>query len=88
MPVLLVLLTRIVLHSRTKRITGSNSSGSIWLIPLRDILSFSIRVISFTGTSIQWRNNAFNVDQSGLIHTGEELDTADKIPGLATSQDY
>tara|TARA_R110002096_G_scaffold355393_1_gene548643 strand:+ start:2067 stop:3287 length:1221 start_codon:yes stop_codon:yes gene_type:complete len=88
MPVLLVLLARIVLHSRTKRITGSNSSGSIWLIPLRDILSFSIRVISFTGTSIQWRNNAFNVDQSGLIHTGEELDTADKIPGLATSQDY
>jgi len=92
LPILLVLLARIVLHSRTKQITGSSSAGSIWLIPLRDILSFSIRVISFTGTSIQWRNNAFNVDRSGLIHTEEELlnelDSVEKIPDLATSQDY
>jgi len=92
LPILLVFLGRIVLHSRTKQITGSSSAGSIWLIPLRDILSFSIRVISFTGTSIQWRNNAFNVDQSGLIHTEEELlielDSVEKIPDLATSQDY
>ena len=88
LPILLVLLARIVLHSRTKQITGSSSAGSIWLIPLRDVLSFSIRVISFTGTSIQWRNNAFNVDQSGLIHNEEELlnelDSVEKTPDLAT----
>lgn len=91
-PVLLILLARILLHIRTKQIAGSSSAGSIWLIPLRDLLSFSIRVISFTGTSIQWRNNAFNVDQSGLMHTEEELlpelDDAEEIPDLATSQDY
>lgn len=87
-PILLVLLARVVLHSRTKQVTGSSSAGSIWLIPLRDSLSFSIRVISFTGTSIQWRNNAFNVDQSGLIHAEKELlnelDSVEKIPDLAT----
>lgn len=91
-PVLLVLMARIMLHVRTKSITGSTSAGSIWLIPLRDFLSFSIRIISFTGTSIHWRNNAFNVDQSGLMHTEEELllelDAVEKIPDLATSQDY
>ena len=91
-PVLLVLLARVMLHVRTKQVTGSSSAGSIWLIPLRDILSFSIRVISFTGTSIQWRNNAFNVDQSGLMHTENELslelDNVEEIPDLATSQDY
>jgi ceramide glucosyltransferase len=91
-PVLLVFMARIFLHSRTKQITGSSSAGSIWLIPLRDLLSFSIRVISFTGTSIHWRNNAFNVDTSGLMHTEEELlldrDAVEKVPGLATSQDY
>lgn len=91
-PVLIALMARVLLHLRTKQITGSTSAGSIWLIPLRDILSFSIRVLSFTGTSIQWRNNAFNVDQSGLIHSDEdqllELDSPEKIPDLATSQDY
>lgn len=92
LPVLLVLMARVTLHIRTKQITGSKSAGSIWFIPLRDLLSFSIRVISFTGTSIQWRNNSFNVDQAGLMHAEEELqlelDGADEIPELATSQDY
>ena len=91
-PVLLVLLARIILHIRTKQITGSSRAGSVWLIPLRDILSFSIRVISFTGTSIQWRNNAFNVDRSGLIHAEKKMliesDPVKDNPYLATSQDY
>lgn len=92
LPVLLVLLTRIILHIRIKQITGSNRGGSVWLIPLRDILSFSIRVFSFIGTSIQWRNNAFNVDRSGLIHAEKKLliesDSVKDVPDLATSQDY
>ncbi|MAS82279.1 MAG: hypothetical protein CMF45_06285 [Legionellales bacterium] len=92
LPILLVLLTRIILHIRTKQITGSSRGGSVWLIPLRDILSFSIRVFSFIGTSIQWRNNAFNVDRSGLIHAEKKLliesDSVKDIPDLATSQDY
>jgi ceramide glucosyltransferase len=92
LPVLLVFMARCLLHKRTKHITGSKNAGSIWLIPLRDLLSFSIRVISFTGNSIQWRNNEFSVDQAGLIHTEQELqlelDNAEEIPDLATSQDY
>jgi ceramide glucosyltransferase len=88
-PVLLISLARIVLHIRTKQITASKSAGSIWLIPLRDILSFAIRVASFTGNSIQWRNNSFKVDPAGLIHT-EQLNLIEEehIPDLATTQDY
>jgi ceramide glucosyltransferase len=92
LPVLLVLMARVILHIRIKQITDSKCAGSIWLIPLRDLLSFCIRVISFTGNSIQWRNNAFSVDQAGLIHTEQELqlelDNAEKISDLAISQDY
>ncbi len=89
LPILLVSVARIVLHLRTKKITGSKSAGSIWLIPLRDALSFCIRVSSFTGNSIQWRNNSFNVDQAGLIHTEQvNLDQEEDIPDLATNQDY
>ncbi len=89
-PILLVSVGRIILHLRTKKITGSKSAGSIWLIPLRDVLSFFIRVASFTGNSIQWRNNSFNVDQAGLIHTEQySLDQKEEdIPDLATNQDY
>lgn len=71
-PVLLASIARVLLHIRTRQITNASQAGPIWLIPLRDLLSFCIRVISFTGTSIQWRNNAFNVDQSGLIHADVE----------------
>ena len=91
-PVLFVLAARLILHKRTKHILNTKSAGSIWLVPLRDILSFSIRVISFAGNSVKWRNNSFSVDTAGLIHSEEpiqvELGTAKKIPGLATPQDY
>jgi hypothetical protein len=53
-------------------VTGSRNSGSIWLIPVRDMLSFFVRVFSYTGTSIQWRNNNFNVTRSGLIYAEED----------------
>lgn len=88
-PVAFVLLARTFLQRRVMKITGSKHAGSLWLIPVRDVLSFTIRVISFTGNSIQWRNNSFNVDQAGLIHTANSiLGQDDKIPGLATTQDY
>ncbi|MCZ6803849.1 MAG: bacteriohopanetetrol glucosamine biosynthesis glycosyltransferase HpnI [Proteobacteria bacterium] len=92
LPVLLALIARSLLHIRTKQITGSISAGSICLIPLRDLLSFCVRVISYTGNSVQWRKNEFSVDQAGLIHTKQkcqlEPDNAEEIPDLATSQDY
>jgi ceramide glucosyltransferase len=89
-PIIFISVARLALHLRTKKITGSKSAGSIWLIPLRDVLSFCIRVISFTGNSITWRNNSFNVDSAGLIHT-EQLKPNQKkedVPDLATTQDY
>lgn len=89
MPILIVMVARLFLHYRTAKISGSNHAGSILLIPLRDVLSFCIRVLSFTGNSIQWRNNSFNVDQAGLIHTEQStIDEEDMIPDLATTQDY
>ena len=88
-PILAVTIGRLLLHFRTASITGSRRAGSILLIPVRDILTFCIRVISFTGNSIEWRNNSFNVDQAGLIHNGQDIiDDEEIIPDLATTQDY
>jgi ceramide glucosyltransferase len=87
-PILLVLLARIFLQRRIMKITGSTNAGSLWLIPVRDVLSFCIRVISFTGNSIQWRNNSFNVDQAGLIHSDNKTSQEEELTGLATTQDF
>lgn len=84
LPVLSVFTGRTVLHTRAAMITGSKNAGSIWMIPLRDILSFCIRMVSFTGNSIQWRNNSFCVDAAGVIHTEQkqrtDLEHADLPP--------
>ena len=88
-PILVVTIARTILHYRTASISGSDSASSILLIPLRDCLTFCIRVLSFTGNSIQWRNNSFNVDQAGLIHTEQStVDGEEIIPELAPTQDY
>ena len=88
-PILVVTIARTVLHYRTASIAGSNRAGSVLLIPLRDCLTFCIRELSFTGNSIQWRNNSFNVDQAGLIHTEQStVDGEEIIPELAPTQDY
>lgn len=65
---------RILYHQRVKHKLGAGEAGSIWLIPIRDILSFSIRVLSFAGNKIQWKQDRFSVDNTGLIHSGQISD--------------
>jgi ceramide glucosyltransferase len=88
LPVIGVLLARTILQRRIMSMTGSQRAGAFWLIPVRDVLSFVIRIVSFTGNSIKWRNNSFNVDQAGLIHTERSINQEKEVPGLATTQDY
>jgi ceramide glucosyltransferase len=40
---------------------------SLWLAPLRDVLSFCILVASFCGARIVWRDRAFRVDEAGRL---------------------
>ena len=68
MPAFLTLVLRIILHNSSNEITKSENIPEILLIPLRDILSFFIRIISYTGSSVKWRNNMFFVDHLGLMH--------------------
>ncbi|MEE8321769.1 MAG: bacteriohopanetetrol glucosamine biosynthesis glycosyltransferase HpnI [Gammaproteobacteria bacterium] len=87
-----VLLARILLHLRINYILNTNESGSFWLVPVRDIISFFIRFASFTGNTVEWRTNTFSVDTDGLIYNGEsyqyQLDENKEIPDLVTNEDY
>ena len=74
-PAFLTLLLRIILHNSSNEITKSENLSEILLIPLRDILSFFIRFISYAGNSVEWRNNTFSVDHLGLMHKKQVLNS-------------
>ncbi len=38
-----------------------------WLVPLRDLLTFAIRVMSFTGRRVAWQNRGFIVQPDGRL---------------------
>jgi ceramide glucosyltransferase len=39
----------------------------LWLLPLRDVLSFAVFVASFCGRSVLWRNHQFRVEPGGRL---------------------
>ncbi len=74
----ITITARILLHLQVKSALGLNGRGSLLLIPVRDLLSFIIRIVSFTGHSVEWRNHIFSVDDEGFIH--EEVETDENTP--------
>jgi ceramide glucosyltransferase len=43
-----------------------------WLVPLRDLITFAIWVISFAGNEVEWRGVNFRVRSDGkLIPSGK-----------------
>ena len=70
----IMITTRILLHLQVKSALKLNSSGSLFLIPARDLISFIIRIVSFMGNSVEWRNHTFSVDDDGLMHEDGETE--------------
>ena len=67
-PIFITLIIRVYMYSKTNEVTDSGRVGKIWLIPLRDTLTFFIRILSYAGNSVEWRKNKFAVDHLGLMH--------------------
>jgi len=89
LPIVITLSLRVLLHNSANKMINSKRISEIWLIPLRDILSFCIRIISYIGNSVRWRNNTFVVDHLGLMHekkiiSSDDHKTTEKIPDLLT----
>ena len=71
----ITITARILLHLQVKSTLKLNGSGSLLLIPARDLITFLIRIVSFTGNSIEWRNHTFSVDDDGLMHEDGETES-------------
>jgi ceramide glucosyltransferase len=57
---------RWVTAAATARILGM-PMGDLWLLPLRDFLSFAVFIGSFCGRSVAWRDQLFRIEPSGRI---------------------
>ena len=62
---------RLAQHAAVHSILPATSHGRFWLIPLRDLLSLAVRVASFFGSKVLWREQAF------VIHDGNRLKAAE-----------
>jgi ceramide glucosyltransferase len=43
------------------------TTAGIWLLPVRDALSFAVFVASFFGRTVSWRDQLLHVDASGRM---------------------
>ena len=71
----ITITARILLHLQVKSALELDVRGSLVLIPVRDMMSFVIRVVSYMGNSIEWRNHTFSIDDDGLMHEDEKTET-------------
>jgi len=62
---------RLAQHGLVRTILPTRTAGTARLIPARDLLSLAVRVASFFGTKVLWREQAF------VIHDDNRLEAAD-----------
>jgi len=70
----ITITARILLHLQVKSALELDGRGSLVLIPVRDMMSFMIRIVSYMGNSVEWRNHTFSVDDDGLMHEDSKTD--------------
>ncbi len=62
----LAIVARIVLKTSVERAFGT-FAGPLWLMPVRDVISLAIFLLSFFGQNVAWRGARFQVQPSGAM---------------------
>lgn len=60
------LACRIFVPIQVERLPGGGQS-SVWLSPIRDLLSFAVFVLSFVPGAVDWRGNRYRVGSDGSV---------------------
>jgi len=63
----LALLLRVLMHFAARATLGSEGFSWPWLVPLRDLLTFAIRAVSFVGRRVEWGQQKFSVQADGQL---------------------
>lgn len=80
--ILLALLSRLLLQSQVDRVIGNaeGKGGSLWLGPLRDLLSFAVFVASHFTDAVTWRGQRFRVNRDGTLIPADKLARPESDP--------
>ena len=69
------ILLRLWMHFTVcKKLGVPSGGGSIWLVPVRDVLSFLVWAASFFGRDIDWKGRHFTVRPDGLMTAAKGSD--------------
>ncbi len=60
---------RFGLHKMVRRRFGIDGPDPLWLLPVRDVLSFAVRIASLFGHSLVWKKERFLVVSSGHLES-------------------
>jgi ceramide glucosyltransferase len=63
---LTVVLARLFLKAGVDDMAGA-SAGPLWLLPIRDLVSFGVFVASLINMDINWRGDRFRIGKDGVI---------------------
>ena len=58
---------RLALRAAVRRRFGIDGPNRLWLVPVRDLLSFAVRVAGFLGRGVEWKGEKFVVVPSGRL---------------------
>ncbi|MGH9399992.1 MAG: bacteriohopanetetrol glucosamine biosynthesis glycosyltransferase HpnI [Thermoanaerobaculia bacterium] len=67
----LAIILRFGLHALVRRRFGIGGPDPLWLVPVRDLLSFAVRIVSFFGRSLVWKNERFVVSAGHIDLPGQ-----------------
>jgi len=62
-------ILRLGLHKMVRHRFGIDGPDRLWLVPVRDLLSFAVRIASLFGRSLVWKGERFVVAPSGHLET-------------------
>lgn len=58
---------RMLMHFVVRMRLGVEGRAAPWIVPLRDVMTFGIRLLSFTGRRVAWQNHEFDVQPDGQM---------------------
>lgn len=75
---MLAIVLRVTLHYTLDYVRRPvvHDRASVWLVPLRDLLSFTVWAASFASRRVQWRQQAMRVRADGVLRAAEEVTAA------------
>ncbi len=76
LPVICALSLRTTLHYVVQSKLAGGAALSPWLIPVRDLFSLAVRIGSFFGREVRWRNQVMSVHTNSHLNPSLELSAA------------